>query len=153
MTYPKTNDSKFASFFQLTDITSNKCLPSNAFISKVNSLYNIQQVAMSAYAINVRNYLDPCVPPKIADLLNSIRQTTNVCTERMLFHEDDYIVQVSTNKHLIDHDILTFEIHFLEVNSIYNFNPCDCIIWHSRTDNVTLNTKYTHSVCIFKRFF
>lgn len=118
-------------FFQLTEIQSSKCLPSAAFIYKVNSLYNILQVALSAYAINVHNYLDPNVPPKIVDLLNSIRQTTNICTERMLFHEDDYIVQVSANEHLIDHDILTFEIHFLD--SICDINSCDCLTFKKLT--------------------
>lgn len=91
---PKTNEFKVQFYFQLTDIQSNKSLPSATFIYKINSIYNVLQVAMSAYATNVRNYLDPCVPPKIIDLLNSIRQTTNVCIERMLFHEDDHIVQV-----------------------------------------------------------
>lgn len=101
----KTNEFKL-SIFQLSDIQSNKCLPSATFIYKINSIYNILQVAMSAYAINVRNYLDPHIPPKIIELLNSIRQITNVCIERMLFHEDDYIVQVS--EWFSDHDIYHF---------------------------------------------
>lgn len=57
-------------------------------------MYNLLHVALSAYTINARNYLDTNTPPKIVDLLNSIRQTTNVCIERMLFDEDDCIVQV-----------------------------------------------------------
>lgn len=64
---------------------------------------------MSAYTINARNCLDPGPPPpKIVDLLNAIRQTTSVCIDKMLFHEDDYIVQVSDDRHVGDRDIYHF---------------------------------------------
>lgn len=100
-------------YFQLSDIQSSASLPTATFIYKINSIYNILQVAMSAYTTNARNYLDPgTTPPKIVDLLNSIRQTITVCIDRMLFHEDDYFVQVGDCIRPIAMTFSTFENRF-----------------------------------------
>lgn len=65
-----------------------------SFASKIHSLYNILQVAVSTYVNNARNFEGQGVPPKIEELLISIWQTTVTCVDRKLFDEDDYVVQV-----------------------------------------------------------
>lgn len=78
----------------LTDIKSSQSYSPASFAFKINSLYNILQVAVTAYTSNVRNYLDNGVPPKAIELLNSLQQTTHICVARMLFDEEDFVVQV-----------------------------------------------------------
>lgn len=85
--------------FQLTEIQSNKIFSSAGFASKVLSLHNILQLAVSTYVSNARNFLDRDVPPKIEELLSYIQLTTVVCVERMLFDEEDFVVRVSSGDH------------------------------------------------------
>lgn len=78
----------------MIEIQPNKYFTPASFASKVHSLYNIQQIAVSTFVNNARNYMDREIPPKIVDLLTSVRETTIICVERGLFDADDCVVQV-----------------------------------------------------------
>lgn len=78
----------------MVEIQSDKHFTPALFASKVYTLHNILQTALSCYSNNVRNFMDHCIPPKIADLLRDIVHTTIICVERKLFDEADFVVQV-----------------------------------------------------------
>lgn len=120
----------------MSEIRSNEYFSPQAFASKVFSLYNISQIAMSTYVNNIKNFLDQRIPPKIVDLLCSIQMTTIICVERMLFDEDDYVVQVrlsnriryffmlcsrhfSENLSILSILYLFFSLYFLRTWSLY----------------------------------
>lgn len=78
----------------MNEITSNEST-SLLFAIKVLTFYNMLRGALTSYCINLKHFKNFDVPSKVKDLFRFCRTINNICTEKLLFDEDDYIVKVS----------------------------------------------------------
>ncbi|XP_031624341.1 uncharacterized protein LOC116341400 isoform X2 [Contarinia nasturtii] len=78
----------------MDEILLNKNFSPVVFATKVLSLYNFLQAALSSYVYSMKHLLNIDVPSKIMDLLNFVRITIKMCSKRMLFDEEDNIAEL-----------------------------------------------------------